>query len=215
MGQVLGIDFLGSREVCQRDGRDGIDIVNKNCKFVHSKNKDHQHSVDYLQPGYDNPEVPAIRDDPPGEERVITKLCIRGACEGDGNENAQDGAGGWFPADDTQNFAVRLPPTIGTTQAAEFAALVIALQRTRTIEELDITSSSKCLIGLTKFLPVWEDRGWIGVRNKELIKKAAAELRKRGGDARFRWAKGEEPGLVTALHNAEKAYESQMQVTWT
>lgn len=159
--------------------------------------------------------MPAIRDDPPGEERVITKLCIRGACEGDGNENAQDGAGGWFLADDTQNFAVRLPPTIGTTQAAEFAALVIALQRTRTIEELDITSSSKCLIGLTKFLPVWEDRGWIGVRNKELIKKAAAELRKRGGDARFRWAKGEEPGLVTALHNAEKAYESQMQVTWT
>ena len=58
--------------------------------------------------------------------------------------------------------------------------------------------------GLTKRLPMWEDRGWIGVQNSKLLKKAAAELRMRGGDTNFRWAKGKEPGLVSALRNAEE-----------
>ena len=51
---------------------------------------------------------------------------------------------------------------------------------------------------------MWEDCGWIGVQNSKLLKKAAAELRMRGGDMNFQWAKGKEPGLVSALRNAEE-----------
>ena len=51
------------------------------------------------------------------------QLCIGGTCKNDSNENALAGARGWFPADDRWTFAVRLPPTIQTTLAAEFAAI--------------------------------------------------------------------------------------------
>ena len=71
-----------------------------------------------------------------------------------------------------------------------------------------ITSSSKCLIdGLTKYLPVWEDHGWIGIQNKEFIKKATAMLRIHGGNTRFQKAERREPGLASVLHSAEEGLE--------
>ena len=80
------------------------------------------------------------------------------------------------------------------TMCGESAALVIALQETQATEELVLTITSEYLrLGLTKDLQKWEDRGWIGVQNKELSKKAAAELRKRSDKTIFRRAaKGEQ-----------------------
>ena len=114
------------------------------------------------------------------------QICVRGTCKEDRNENALAWAGGWFPTDDTHNFSAKLPPAVSTAQAAELTALIVALRQTQTLEELVITSSSKCLIyGLTKRLPMWEDCGWIGIQNSKLLKKAAAELRMHGGDTNF------------------------------
>jgi len=125
-------------------------------------------------------------EDDPREQCVITQLYICGTCKKDGNENAQAGASGWFPADNAHNLSARLPPAVCTMQAAEIAALIVALQHTQTAEQLIITCVSKSLIdGLTKNLPVWEDCGWLGIQNRELIKKVAAELRICSGDTSF------------------------------
>ena len=126
------------------------------------------------------------------------------ACKEEGN--AQAGAGVWFPTDDAHSFSVKLPSCIDTAQAAEFATLLVTLQHTQTTDELMITSALKGLFdGLTKSLPLWEDRGWISIQNKEFIKKVAAELRMHGGNTIFWKAEKKEPGLGSALHNAKEA----------
>ena len=146
----------------------------------------------------------AVRDDPAGDLNVVTQLCVSRACKDDDNENALAGAGGWFPADNGQTFAARLPPTIQTTLAAELAALVIALERTQSAEELVITSISKSLIvGLTRSLQTMEDRGWIGAQNRDLTKKIVASLRKHSGDARFRRATKGEDSLKRPIQRAK------------
>ena len=145
----------------------------------------------------------ALRDDLPGGLTVITQLNIEGICENSGNDNARAGAGGWFPADEGHAFSVKLPPSIGTTQAAEIASLAIALERTESTEELIITCSPKStIVGLIKNLQRWEDRGWIHVQNSNL-KKVAAELRRRSGDTNFRLARKEEEASTKALECAK------------
>ena len=135
----------------------------------------------------------AVRDSPPQNLSVVTQLCIGSICKRSGNEDAMAGAGGWFPADDERSFSVRLPHAIRTTQAAGTAALVIALDRTPAAEELIVTNVSGSLIAtITKNLQTMEDRGWIGVPDKDLAKKVVAALRMRSGETRFRSAeKGE------------------------
>ena len=147
----------------------------------------------------------AVRDDPSGDLNVVTQLCVGGACKENGNEDARAGAGGWFPADDERTFSARLPRAVQTTQMAEVAALAIALERTRTVEELVITSTSKGLFkGLTKDLQRMEDRGWIGVQNKDLVKKIAAILRMRAGETRFRRANKGEDAPKKAVQKAKE-----------
>ena len=44
--------------------------------------------------------------------------------------------------------------------------------------------------GLTLHLKKWEDRGWIGIKNREWFKRAAYLLRRRTALTRFKWVKG-------------------------
>ncbi|KAI0329240.1 RnaseH-domain-containing protein [Cubamyces sp. BRFM 1775] len=56
---------------------------------------------------------------------------------------------------------------------------------------LHIISDSKYVVdGLTKWLPKWEEEGWIGVANRRQIKEAAALLRSRSAVTTFQWVKG-------------------------
>jgi len=82
--------------------------------------------------------------------------------------------------------------------------LIIAVKGSQLAEDLVITCASKCLMtSLTKMLPEWEDQGWIGVQDKEQLKKAAAELRKRSGRTIFcKVSKGEQ-GPCKSCQNAE------------
>jgi hypothetical protein len=137
---------------------------------------------------------------------AVTQLCISGACDNSGDEDARAGAGGWSPADDTLSFSIRLPPVVRTTQAAEIVALVLALRGTQASDDIILTSSSKYLLsGLAKDLRRWEDLGWIGVQNKELLKIAVAELRKRSGKTIFRRATEGEEGPKEAHKRAKAA----------
>ena len=153
--------------------------------------------------------APATHSDLPASQCTVTQLCVDGACKKSGDEDAGAGAGGWFPADETRNFSVRLPPGICTSQEAEVAALLVALRRTQPTDDLILTSTSDYLItGLTKDLRKWEDRGWIGVQNKVLLRKAAAVLRARSGKTVFRRATKGEQGPKEAHKRAVAAIES-------
>ncbi|KAH9854516.1 hypothetical protein C2E23DRAFT_867507 [Lenzites betulinus] len=44
--------------------------------------------------------------------------------------------------------------------------------------------------GLTKHLSGWEDRGWLGITNPELVKDVVGILRARSAPTTFRWVKG-------------------------
>ncbi|EIW64008.1 uncharacterized protein TRAVEDRAFT_110801 [Trametes versicolor FP-101664 SS1] len=66
---------------------------------------------------------------------------------------------------------------------------------------MHVVSDSKYVVdGLTKHLPAWEQRGWIGVANADIIKETVALLRTRSAPTTFRWVKGhaDEIGNVEA-----------------
>lgn len=84
-----------------------------------------------------------------------------------------------------------MPGKTQSNQVGEVAAVVVALQDTPNFAPLEIVTDSKYTIdGLTKHLPKWEDRGWIGIKNSELFRAAAYQLRKRSATTHFRWVKG-------------------------
>ncbi|KAI0650599.1 hypothetical protein C8Q79DRAFT_900271 [Trametes meyenii] len=56
---------------------------------------------------------------------------------------------------------------------------------------MHVVSDSKYAIdGLTKYLPEWEKKGWIGVANSEALKEVVALLRARSAVTTLRWVKG-------------------------
>jgi ribonuclease HI len=87
--------------------------------------------------------------------------------------------------------SIRPPTKEQTNQVGEIAAVILAVQAVPPFTSLKIKSDSLTTIeGLTSHLPDWEDRGWIGVENSELLKVAAYNLRKRSAPTMFQWVKG-------------------------
>jgi ribonuclease HI len=98
-----------------------------------------------------------------------------GSCTDNGKENAKSGGGAWFGQNDPRNKALRVPGESHSNQIGELAAVIVALQNTPRFYPLEIVSDSKYVIdGLTSHLREWEDRGWIGIQNATLFKKAAS-----------------------------------------
>ncbi|KAI9059681.1 RnaseH-domain-containing protein [Trametes sanguinea] len=70
-------------------------------------------------------------------------------------------------------------------------AVAVAVVNTPPFAPLEIVTDSKYVIqGLTQNLPGWEDRGWIGLANADVIKNVVARLRGRSAPTTFRWVKG-------------------------
>lgn len=114
-----------------------------------------------------------------------------GARMNNSKDNARCKGGVWFRPDDLRNLAFRAPGTRQSNQIGELAARVVAIQRTPHFCPLEILSDSKYVIrGLTEYLHHWEDRGWIQVQNKHLLKTAAYLLKQRSTRTSFTWVKG-------------------------
>jgi ribonuclease HI len=52
------------------------------------------------------------------------------------------------------------------------------------------THSESAIKGLTKYLPTWEDKGWIAIANKDLLKCIVAWARARSNTTTLHWVKG-------------------------
>jgi ribonuclease HI len=119
-----------------------------------------------------------------------------GACFNNGKLNAQCGGGVWFDNDDARNAAIRIPGDHQSNQVGEIAAVIKAVTAVHLSQPLTIVTDSKYVIdGLTKHLSSWEDKGWIGVKNATLFKKAAHVLKRRTATTHFQWVKGHEGTL--------------------
>jgi ribonuclease HI/exonuclease III len=137
---------------------------------------------------------PARPQRPPGgitarDRRIV--VFTDGSSIGNGTAEAKCGSGVWFGEGDSRNKSVRPPTKEQTNQTGEIAAIILAVQSVPPFTPLKIKSDSLTTIeGLTSHLPTWEDRGWIGVENSELLKVAAYNLRNRSAPTTFQWVKG-------------------------
>lgn len=152
---------------------------------------------------------PEPGEGPPG----LTKVYTDGSCLNNGYENASAGAGVWYSENDPRNTAARVPAHMSqTNNAGEALAILIAANQANSSDHLEILSDSKITIdGLTKRLKDWEDRGWIGVENKEILQATAAKLRNRKGKTLLTKVKGHSglKGNEEADEQAKKGAQMQ------
>ena len=114
-----------------------------------------------------------------------------GACNNNGKLDARCGSGIWIAPNYDRNTALRIPGPHQSNQVGELAAIIVAIDSFPKFWPLTIISDSKYAIdGLTTHLHTWEDKGWIGVKNADLFKRAAFLLRNRIATTDFQWVKG-------------------------
>lgn len=100
-------------------------------------------------------------------------------CINNGKENARCSAGVWFRPEHVLNKAICIPGREQSNQVKELGAIITAVKAIPPNQPLKIISDSRYAIDrLTDNLSQWEDRGWIGIQNAALFKKAAFLLRR-------------------------------------
>ncbi|RDB23311.1 Transposon TX1 uncharacterized protein [Hypsizygus marmoreus] len=161
--------------------------------------------VDSLREGFrvfTNPQktshTPAKRLELDNDDQAPDSLQVYtdGSCLKNGDEDARAGSGIWYGPDDGRNSAIRVPGEEQSNQTGEINA-ILQVAKVSPMAPLHIISDSQYVIkGLTKYLPSWEDRGWIGIHNRKLLKSTVSHLRKRGNTTYFEWVKGhsDDPG---------------------
>ncbi|EIW51318.1 RnaseH-domain-containing protein, partial [Trametes versicolor FP-101664 SS1] len=67
----------------------------------------------------------------------------------------------------------------------------MACRKTPPFAPMHVVSDSKYVVdGLTKHLPMWERRGWLGVANAGALRELVGLLRMRSAPTTFKWIKG-------------------------
>ncbi|KAG6825175.1 hypothetical protein H0H92_004465 [Tricholoma furcatifolium] len=143
-----------------------------------------------------------------------------GSCIRNGSMDAIAGAGVWFGEDDEQNIAARLPMTLeNSNNAGEAVAVLLAIRKARPEVTLRILTDSKITMDeLTILLRKHEDRGWLDIANKNIVKTIVDCLRQRSGPAVFRKVKGHsnlegnEGADRLAKEGAEKPAPDEMEI---
>ncbi|KAG2740664.1 RnaseH-domain-containing protein, partial [Suillus brevipes Sb2] len=105
--------------------------------------------------------------------------------------NAKCGSGIWFGRDNPQNKVLSISGPNQSNQVGEIAAVLAGIQLINPQTPAIIITDSRFVIdGLTKHLHDWEDKGWIGIANSDLIRATAYNLRIRSASTTFKWVKG-------------------------
>ena len=134
------------------------------------------------------------------EHAEETTAHTAGSCVENGYDNAQAGSGVWFGPDDPRNVALKIPGPIQSKQAGHLAAVLYVVKATPPFAPLHIVSSSKYIIDcFTRKFTAWEEQGWIGIPNMNLIKPIISHLRARGAITSFTKA-----SELARLENANK-----------
>lgn len=113
-------------------------------------------------------------------EHMKIEVYTDGACMNNGKKDARCGSGIWISDDHPQNKALKVSGPVQLNQVGELAAVITASESLPNYCHLTIITDSRYVIeGLTKHLGKWEDRGWIGIKNADMFKRAAYILKRR------------------------------------
>lgn len=145
-------------------------------------------STDDLSAGfrvfYDIPERPSYPARRPARQRAVvhaetTHAYISAATSEQGSRDAR--AAGAVELRPGRARGRRVPAILPqTTLAAEATALILAIEGTPSDAPLHVHTMSKRLTeGMNKNLRTWEDQGWIGIRDKMILRSAAYKMRHR------------------------------------
>ncbi|KAI0812433.1 ribonuclease H-like protein, partial [Irpex lacteus] len=120
-----------------------------------------------------------------------TVVYTDGSCLNNGSLNSTAGAGIWFGKEDKRNIAIRVQDNLQSNNTGELTAILYVLQSTPKIIPLKIKSDSSYAInGIIWNSRKWEEKGWIGVDNKDLFKAILSWNRARGAKTEYKWIKG-------------------------
>ncbi|KAF9023273.1 hypothetical protein BDZ89DRAFT_1041743 [Hymenopellis radicata] len=144
-------------------------------------------NVPYMSRG-----LPSTRPPDPDHFPQACVVYTDGSCIMNGALNAKAGSGVWYGVYDTRNVSVPVPKVLVQSNAVGemFAVHYSASTSPSRTMLAHVTDSRPTLAALTADFPRWEDRGWIGVKNRELVQSTVAVLRKRKGPTVFQWVKG-------------------------
>ncbi|KAF6751799.1 hypothetical protein DFP72DRAFT_815935 [Ephemerocybe angulata] len=144
-----------------------------------------------------------------------------GSCTNAGYEEAKAGAGVWYGKDDTRNKALRVPSDLPqTNNTAEAAAVLVAIQSSRSRDTLIIRTDSKYVIdavgGNRRKI---EDTDWLGQSNRNILEPIIARIRQRKGRTIFEKVKGHsgdegnDGADALAAEGAEKATGEELDLS--
>ena len=137
-----------------------------------------------------------------------------GACMLNGKRNAKCGSGIWIEENHPLNKALKVPGEKQSNQVGEITAVIAAAETIPNYCKLTIITDSMYVIeGLTKHLQEWEDKGWIGIKNAELFKRAAYLLKRRSAPTYLEWVKGHQ-GVQGNEESDKLAKEGAMKITY-
>ncbi|KDQ58375.1 hypothetical protein JAAARDRAFT_716430 [Jaapia argillacea MUCL 33604] len=152
------------------------------------------------------------------DEHVV--VYTDGSCTKNGTASARCGSGVWIADGHPKNMALRVPGEKQSNQVGEIVAVIACLQNMdNCVPVTFVTDSLYVIEGLTKNLGDWEDRGWVGVANREYFQAAAYQLRRRSATSAFRWVKGHsgdegnENADALAKEGAGKAVADQLDLS--
>ncbi|KAK0431227.1 hypothetical protein EV421DRAFT_1720716, partial [Armillaria borealis] len=123
--------------------------------------------------------VPARRITRPDtvEEEEEDIAYTDGSAESSGTTAVRAGAGVWYAKDNERNLAIQLKGLKQTNNAGESQAVLERIINADKRALLLTLSDSKYVIGgLCIHLRAWEDRGWIGIPNKEVLQAIVARM---------------------------------------
>ncbi|KAH6902973.1 ribonuclease H-like protein, partial [Coprinopsis sp. MPI-PUGE-AT-0042] len=93
-----------------------------------------------------------------------------GSCTGNGTSDARAGSGVWYARGDERNKALRVPDHLASNNAGELLAILVGLNDNATTKQTNIISDSQYAIeAATKHIHRNADRGFIGIKNKEIL----------------------------------------------
>ncbi|KAJ6566593.1 hypothetical protein B0H19DRAFT_1066884 [Mycena capillaripes] len=108
-----------------------------------------------------------------------------------GDADAKAGIGIFYSENDPRNLAIKIPDEIDQSiSAAEIAAAIIAARGTDPNTPLMMESNRNVLLKCIGKCPIWEDNGWVNIRNGGELQALLSILRARQASATFTESKG-------------------------
>ena len=154
--------------------------------------KEHGHKSKKRDPFQPARPPARINDEPIPSLCQLTVNTNRSALK-NGWENSSAGIGAWYADGSRRNIALKLENHMdrpASNSRAELGAILEILRRNETDDLVIESDSLTSLRAICKDSVKYEDQGWNGIQNSDLLRGILIRLRTRPAQTEFRWVKG-------------------------